>query len=310
MLERMALQRIAIVLAVIFAASAVVFVGPAIAGREGAQRGADCGSNGRDDDGRDDYKRRGRRGALSVIGLTADGRLICFTERNPDRATTIGQVSGLAGDTSLVGIDFRPANGALYGAGNAGGVYTLNTDTAVATKVAQLSVALAGAAFGVDVNPAADALRIVSDTGQNLRFSFAAGTTATDTALTYPPATAAATAVTGAAYTNNDADPNTGTTLFVIDAMLDQVAIQSPANSGQLVATGKLGVDAGARVAFDIYSTIRDDSTVGVRALAALTVDGQSGLYLISLLTGRAALLGTFSAQNQLIGLAIPLRQL
>jgi hypothetical protein len=33
-----------------------------------------------------------------------------------------------------------------------------------------------------------------------------------DATLTYPPATAAATGVTGAAYTNNDADANTGTT--------------------------------------------------------------------------------------------------
>jgi hypothetical protein len=116
--------------------------------------------------------------------------------------------------------------------------------------------------------------------------------------------------VTGAAYTNNDADPNTGTTLYVLDAMLDQVAIQSPANSGQLVATGKVGVDASPRVGFDIYSTIRDGSTVDVRGLASLTVDGQSRLYQVTLFNGRAALLGTFAGQNQVIGLAIPLRQL
>ena len=57
--------------------------------------------------------------------------------------------------------------------------------------------------------------------------------------------------VTGAAYTNNDFEPNpatakTGTTLFDIDTMLDQVVIQSPPNNGILVATGKLGVDADA----------------------------------------------------------------
>jgi hypothetical protein len=38
--------------------------------------------------------------------------------------------------------------------------------------------------------------------------------------------------VTGAAYTNNDDDPVTATTLFVLDTSRNQVAIQSPANAG------------------------------------------------------------------------------
>jgi hypothetical protein len=67
-----------------------------------------------------------------------------------------------------------------------------------------------------------------------------------------PPPTALG--VTGAAYTNNDADPNTGTTLFDIDSTLDQVSIQSRPASGQLAATGKLGVDTGPAVGSDIYT--------------------------------------------------------
>jgi hypothetical protein len=66
-----------------------------------------------------------------------------------------------------------------------------------------------------------------------------------------------ATGVTGAAYTNNDADPNTATTLYDIDSMLDQNVIQSPANSGLLAATSKLGVDTGPTVGFDIHSRVR-----------------------------------------------------
>lgn len=247
---------------------------------------------------------------LTVIGLTEDQRLICFRESKPNDATDIGQVTGLNTDGSLVGIDFRPANNALYGVGNAGGIYTINTSDATATKVAQLSIALNGTSFGVDVNPAADALRIVSDTGQNLRFSFTAGTTTTDGTLTYPPDTAPASGITGAAYTNNDADPNTATTLFDIDSTLDQVAIQSPANSGQLVPTGKLTGDTNALVGFDIYSTVRGGTTTDLRALASLTVDGQAHLYRITLFTGKASLQGIFSAQNQVIDIAIPLNQL
>jgi hypothetical protein len=59
--------------------------------------------------------------------------------------------------------------------------------------------------------------------------------------------------VTGAAYYNNDGDPDTATTLFTLDPSRDQVAIQSPANAGLLAATGTLGVNADGDVGFDIH---------------------------------------------------------
>ncbi len=76
---------------------------------------------------------------------------------------------GLKKDTRPVGIDFRVQNTKLYGVGDKGGIYTLNTRNAKAAKVSQLTVALAGTFFGVDFNPAANRLRVISDTGQNLR---------------------------------------------------------------------------------------------------------------------------------------------
>lgn len=119
-------------------------------------------------------------------------------------------------------------------------------------------MALVGASFGVDFNPVVDRLRIISDTVQNLRANVDTGVTLVDGTLTYPPATAPATGVTGAAYTNNDSDVNTATTLYDVDSMMDQVAIQPPANSGSLSATGKLTVDTSSSVGFDIYSTVRN----------------------------------------------------
>lgn len=302
-------RRIAALAAVAVVGAAALSVGSVAADGDRGNRGnnnrPDCTRNNESHGSNYRYDRGGR---LKAIALTDDGRLICFREDRPDRESEIGDVTGLTGDTALVGIDFRPANKALYGVGNAGGLYTVDPKAAVATKVAQLSVALAGASFGVDVNPAADALRVISDTGQNLRFSFANGMTFTDTALTNPPNAAAG--VTGAAYTNNDLDPNTATTLFDIDSVLDQVAIQAPANSGQLSATGKLGVDTGPEVAFDIYSTIRNGATVDVRGLASLSVEaGADTMYEVSLLTGKATKLGHFDDENQIIGLAIPLEQ-
>ena len=111
---------------------------------------------------------------LTILGLTADQRLVSFLECDPGWLHEIGSVSGLkAPDDALVGIDFRVQDGQLYGVGNGGGIYTLDTHTAVASLVSPLTVSLDGYFFGVDFNPAANALRIISNTGQNLRHPFA-----------------------------------------------------------------------------------------------------------------------------------------
>ena len=222
------------------------------------------------------------------------------------------------GDVKLIGIDFRVQDKKMYGVGDRGGVYVIDTRNAAAMKVSQLTVALAGTSFGVDFNPAADRLRIVSDTGQNLRHNvITGGVTLVDDPLDYPPATPVnavgppATGVTGSAYTNNDLDASTATTLYALDSNLDQVDIQSPPNDGTLATTGKLGVDAAISVGFDIYSTIRDGVTVKVESLASLqTALGASSFYSINLPTGKATSRGNFTSRNKVIGIAIPLNQL
>jgi hypothetical protein len=209
-------------------------------------------------------------------------------------------------------MDFRVQDGLLYGVGNGGGIYTLDTHTAVATQVPKLTVSLEGDFFGVDFNPAANALRIISNTGQNLRLPFAgplAGQTQTDTPLNYPgpPAINPATGLTGAAYTNNDLDPNTGTTLFDIDTSLNQVVIQSPPNTGSLVATGLLTVDPDTPVGFDIYTSLSDGVATTNRGFASLVVGGVTGFYRINFLTGQAILIDYF--YDEVIDIAIPLNQ-
>jgi hypothetical protein len=256
-----------------------------------------------------------RRNDHRIIGLTADGRtLVSLRGNDPDKLRTIGTVSGLLGDMRLIGIDFRVQNGKLYGVGDRGGIYTIGTDDAKASKVSQLTVALSGQLYDIDFNPAANRLRVVSDAGQNLRHNIddpagtpAAGMTATDTALTTPPATAVTPGVTGAAYTNNDADANTATTLFDLNIMTDQIAVQSPANQGELAPTGKLMADADADSGFDIYSTLRGGVAVANTAFATLKVDGRYRLYRIDLLTGRATNAGSFPSRTQVTDIAIQL---
>jgi Domain of unknown function (DUF4394) len=248
---------------------------------------------------------------LIAFGLTADQRLVRFRVATPSLRKEIGTVHGFGRtDSVLVGIDFRVQDGKLYGVGDGGGIYTIDTKTAEAKLVSQLTVALDGKFFGVDFNPAADRLRIISDTGQNLAHNVnAGGTTAVNTVLNYPAPVNInpATGVTGAAYTNNDLSDLTGTTLFDIDATRNQVAIQSPPGQGALVATGSLTVDPDMPVGFDIYSTLRKGMAARNSGFASLVVNGVTGLYRVNLLTGRADFIGPF--KDKVVDIALPLNQ-
>jgi hypothetical protein len=274
--------------------------------------GAGGVSADRQDDERFDHSIADKVG---VIGLTDDGRLVRFRADSPRKVRDIAAVTGLAGnDTELVGIDFRVQDGKLYGVGNGGGVYAIDTTTARAQLVNTLSVPLNGTTFGVDFNPAADRLRIISDTGQNLAHNVnTGGVTAQNATLTYtaPPAQPVpATGLSGAAYTNNDVAPDgapTATTLFDVDTAMDQIVIQSPPGNGILVATGKLGFDAGPSAGFDIYSQVVRGVTVANRAFATLSVNGKYSFYGVNLTTGRAVLIGGFD--DQVVDIAVPLNQ-
>jgi hypothetical protein len=245
---------------------------------------------------------------LDAVGLSNAGKtLVAFRTTDARDARKVGDVT-LDVDTSLVGVDYRVQDGKLYGVGDEGGIYVLDAKNAAATRVGRLTVALEGTSFGVDFNPAVDRLRIVSDTGQNLRVVPDTGVATVDGTLNDGAATpATALGVTGAGYTNNDAAAGTATTLFDIDTTNDRVSIQAPPNAGTLNPTGTLGVDASAAVGFDVYSTVRDGTTVDVRALASLPVGDVVGLYRVDLLTGAATLQDTFV--DRVIGLAIPLAQ-
>ncbi|MFJ8659672.1 DUF4394 domain-containing protein [Streptomyces sp. NPDC093795] len=247
---------------------------------------------------------------LTSVGLTEDQHLVGFRVHDTSDLWHLGRVSGLRSDTKLVGIDFRVQNGKLYGVGDRGGIYTLDKN-ARAVKVSQLTVALDGRYFGVDFNPAANRLRVISDTGQNLRHNIddpaAPLTTTVDGTLTnptMPPSTALG--VTGAAYTNNDLDTTTATTLFDIDTTNDRVSLQSPANAGTLAPTGSLGVDAGPSAGFDIYYSPRKGTDHG---FAALRTGGSHRFYKVDVLTGQAQLIGTFPASRRVTDIALPLDQ-
>ena len=247
-------------------------------------------------------------GDLEVVGLTSDDRLICFQQATPGQSDSIGFVTGLSTDTSIVGMDFRPASGALWALGDAGGLYTLDLRNGNATLRARLGVALTGTAFGVDFNPTVDRLRVVGNDGQNLRVNVDTGAVTVDGSLSVTSPTVAS-GVIGAAYTNNDTNPNTATTLFVLDSSTDQIFIQAPPNAGSLNPVGKLVGDATVDAGFDIYSQKKNGPTVGNFGYAVYSRGTARGFYQINLLTGRGWPRGSFRATDDVVDIAVPLSQ-
>ncbi len=238
---------------------------------------------------------------LEAVALTAGGtELLPFSVRSPERARSAVSITGLVGlDTSLIGIDYRPQDKLLYGVGNGGGVYTLDTSTGAATAVSNLGAPPAGfGAFGVDFNPVDGLLHVVSNSGLNLRHDVVAHVTTAGTALS-------ALGVAAIAYTNNDTSPTTGTTLFDINTALDEVAIQSPPDTGVLVRTGSLGVNADSSAGFDIYSPLDNGVSTDSIGFATLSVAGQYGLYSVNLLTGHVDPIGQFPAGTVVSDLAV-----
>jgi hypothetical protein len=238
-----------------------------------------------------------------TVALTASGKLISFNRATP--ATMVGSiaVSGLASGESLLGIDYRPAETKLYALGSAGNIYTIEPSTGVATfKVALKAVngdddpfaALAGSDFAVDFNPAADRMRVVSNSGQNLRINVDTGDATTDGVIGLAGGSPH---VTAAGYTNAFFGTTT-TQLFDIDAASGLLHLQDPPNNGTLAAGLALGVTGAQVNGFDIDA--RNNA-----GYAALTVGGMSNLYRVNIATGTATAIGAIAGGEMVRGLAL-----
>ena len=248
----------------------------------------------------------------TVFGLTSGNTLVSFKVSSPGTFDTSTAITGLQGGENVIGIDFRPANGKLYAATSGGRVYTINPTTAVATLAVTLAAdandttnpftAIMGTNFGVDVNPAADRLRIVSDAGQSLRINMDTGATTTDTNLN--PGTPL---VVGAAYTNSFAPTPAATQLFDIDLATSSLLLQNPPNDGVLTAVGALDPML-AFVSNGGFDIAGGDNGLSLASLTA-TAATQSSLYRVNLKTGATTSLGLLGPAGSVVyGLAIQLK--
>jgi hypothetical protein len=246
--------------------------------------------------------------AIDIYAVTEGGILARFDSATPGTVPQLGLVSGLGAGESVVGLDFRPSNGRLYALSkdpaNAGRLYSVDRTTGAATLVATLAAdpadldvpytLLSGTKFGMNFNPVADRLRVVSDSGMNIRVNPATGLVITDVTLNPGPPN-----VVGVAYINSYAGA-ASTTLYDIDSSSDSLLIQNPPNNGSVATVGALGVDTTAIAGFDIVTVGSDNS-----AYATFTVGGTVGLYSINLASGAATSLGSVGGNLELIALAV-----
>lgn len=194
-------------------------------------------------------------------------------------------ITGLQSGENILGLDMRPATGQLFALGSSSRLYTLNISSGAATQVGTgtLTTLLAGTDFGFDFNPTVDRIRVVSNTGQNLRLNPADGSVAAVDGSINPTTYA----VSAAAYTNNVAGA-TATVLYDIDAQTDRLVKQDPPNNGTIVDVGALGINVEAANGFDIGGS-------SGTAYGIFTVAGASRIYTVNLTTGAATAGPAFS---------------
>ncbi len=252
--------------------------------------------------------------AGNVFGVTAgtSPRLVQFAANAPNIIANGANgvaITGLTGTPTILGIDFRPATSALYALASDARLYTVVPATGVATLICMLTAdptdatspftALAGAFFGVDFNPVPDRLRIVSNTGQNLRVNVTNCETITDGAIN--PGTPQ---LVGAGYTNSvSGAPPASTTLYVVDTANDSLAIQTPPNDGTLVTVGPLATTVNNLTGFDIVRVGASDNA------ALMSVEGavNSTLFRVNLLSGQAFNAGVIGGGAVVTDIAMPI---
>lgn len=225
----------------------------------------------------------------------SNNNLLKFNAKDVSKSISSVSISGLTGTEKILSIDFRPATGELYGISNASKLYVIRLNGAARPIGTTFSPVLNGTIASMDFNPTVDRIRLITNTGQNLRIHPETGAVAATDGNINGVSNAV---VSGAAYTNSKAGASS-TILFDIDISTKKLYKQDPPNDGKLIEVGSLGVEIGSSTSFDISS----DNT---KALAAGTANGNSSIYTISLETGKATLAGKFPMSTPIEGIAIP----
>lgn len=242
---------------------------------------------------------RANRANVSIPNISfyamAGQRLDVYMAQSPETLNRSLTISGLQSNERIIAIDFRPANGNLYGIANTGQLYLIDKNSGAATKVGTTPVTLTDGILAFDFNPTVDRIRLISGSGQNFRLHPETGAiAATDGNINGQPGAR----IAGSAYTNNRAGA-TSTILFNIDLASGQLFKQMPPNDGTQVLTGSLGLTLSGDGGFDIAP----DNDF---ALALFRQNDKPTLMAVNLTTGRATAIAKYIGDKNYTAIAIP----
>lgn len=230
-----------------------------------------------------------------AYGIDESNVLHIFDPSKPQMTIT-KNISGVAAGETIHGLDFRPATGELYAfttdMNGMGKLYKINTSSGAAAAVGTgFAVGTQSTSWGFDFNPTVDRIRLISNTGLNLRLNPNDGTIAATDGIINPGNPS----VTAAAYTNNFAGTTT-TILYVMNST--KLFKQDPPNNGTLVETGNLGVMIDAISGFDIG---------GRSGMAYVTASSGSGttVYTANLTTGALTVVGNMTIKLRAFALGL-----
>jgi hypothetical protein len=225
--------------------------------------------------------------AARLYGIRGERELVRF---DPDSPETVTSITDFPGDERVVGLDLRPADNQLYAVTESGALFLIEvTDTTTPlvsfTELQPIRRAdmadpfTPDARIGTDFNPAANALRLIDASGNNLRVPTAALTNP-------PPETSVDTFVDGimgyrqgavaAAYTQ-PAPGAEGTTLYVAD--LDARALyRQNANEGELTQTATFADTLEDIGGYDVFQATPGDAN---EHFALLQISGGYDIYAL-----------------------------
>ncbi|MGQ3058549.1 MAG: DUF4394 domain-containing protein [Nevskia sp.] len=241
--------------------------------------------------------------SLPVNGLDDGEHLVGISERTTPMGGASNGGYGVTDRNRVVGLPIENLEGGFA------------TAFITARPIGTLSTPLAGSRFGVDFNPRADLLRIVSDSGQNLRVNLQEGRVIADApraaAFAFVDGTtrtvAPAPQIVATAYR---AAPIGGSFQFAIDASTSSLVRVAVPNDGALVAVGPLGVslpasEAGAaEQSLDIAGGSDQFVYASLRGTGSLL----STLYRINLGTGAATAIGPIGSSGVVNAISIRLQ--
>lgn len=215
-----------------------------------------------------------------IVGVDIDDMEYARSVRILPQATTAGTTGALDPQETVLDIDYRNSEGAIYAltkTGTQGRIIRIEPTSGGITRISTLvndgtttEMSLPANGYTIDFNPVVDRLRIIGTNGSNWRTDVSTGDTLVDTPTSI-------TTLSGAAYEDTFSALGRGTRLFTLDAVSNSLYLQNPPNDGTQTAAKSL-LGSTDVVSIDGYD-INPANNVG---LAMLTVAGVQRVYTIN----------------------------